>query len=146
MARRLLSLLAALTVAGAITGVAAAVAGGSMKTPLLGPNGLAYCDGSGVLDGSDNGYGFAVINYDKDANTIQATVSVKGLDPNTTYDVRLVQGDDDCFTVDGNFTTNGRGNGTIFVSEPSVSSHALVAVDDSQNGYDDYYVTATSSY
>lgn len=138
-------LLATLVVAGATAGVAAAVAGGSMKTPLLGPDGNAFCDGSGVISGTDNGYGFAVINYDKDTNSIKTTVSLKGLDANTTYDVRLVQGQGDCFTVDGTFTTNGQGNGNVSVSETSVSSHALVAVDDDQN-FDDFYVTATYNY
>jgi hypothetical protein len=144
MVRRLLLLLATLAVAGVTAGVAAAVAGGSMKTPLLGPDGNAFCDGSGVISGHDGGFGFAVINYDTDTNQIMATVSLKGLDPNTTYEVRLIQGDDDCFTFDGSFTTNGQGNGNISVSETSVSSHAIVAVDDSN--FDDDYVTQTYNY
>jgi hypothetical protein len=144
MARRLLLLLATLAVAGATAGVAAAVAGGSMKTPLLGPDGNAFCDGSGAFSGHDGGFGFAVINYDKDTNDIMATVSLKGLDPNTTYNVRLIQGVDDCFTSDGSFTTNGKGNGNICVSETSVSSHAFVALYDPT--FDDTYVTQTYNY
>jgi hypothetical protein len=144
MARRLILLLVTLVVAGAVAGVAAAGAGGSAKLPLLGQDGSAFCDGSGVVSGTANGYGFAVINYDTDTNTVLATVSLKGLDPNTTYGVRLIQGQDDCFTTDGTFTTNGQGNGNISVSEPSVSSHALVAVDDSN--FDDSYVTQTYNH
>ena len=122
-----------------------------MKTSLLGPNGNANCDGSGVISGDDNGYGFAVINYDQDTNTVLATVSGKALEPNTTYNVELIQGIDDCYMVDGTLTTNGQGKGNVHVSEESVSGTAVIAVC-SQDGFvgcagsSELYVTETYNY
>jgi len=120
---------AAVVVGVPILGVGGpAGAAGAGKFDLQGPNGSAFCDGSGVDAGAPGGFGFAVINAPSNG-TVSATVSVKGLKPNTSYTVRLIQGVADCFTVDGTIVTNGVGNGTINVSEPSVSTHAFVAVD-----------------
>jgi len=112
MFRGLKILVATLVVAGVTAGFAAAGAGGSQKFDLLGPTGNALCDGSGVLSGAPGAYGFAVINAPSDG-TVATTVSIKGQQPNTTYDIRLVQGVADCFTVDAMVTTNGQGNGTV---------------------------------
>jgi hypothetical protein len=126
MVRGLRMLVATLVVAGLTAGVAAAGAGGSQKFDLLGPNGNAFCDGSGVISGAP-GFGFAVINAPSNG-TVEATVSLKGVKPNTTYGVGLIQGLADCGTIDGTITTNGQGNGNAHVSEPSVSSHAFVGL------------------
>jgi hypothetical protein len=128
MSRTLRLTLATLVVAAITAGAAAAGGGGAQKFDLLGPNGNAACDGSGVFSGSPGGFGFAVINAPGD-NTVSATVHIDKQQPNTTYNVRLVQGISDCFSVDAQVTTNGQGNGTVHVSEPSTSSTALVAVD-----------------
>jgi pectate lyase len=126
----------------AVVAVAAVAAGaataGAGKYVLLGPNGNALCDGSGVITGTAGGYGFAVVNASADGR-VSATVSLKKLDPNTTYAVRLVQGFADCFTVDAEVTTNGVGNAPGHLSEPSMSATALVAVD----GGGEAYVTET---
>jgi hypothetical protein len=116
----------ALIVAGLTTGVAVAGGGGSQKFELLGPNGNVFCNG-GVISGAPGGFGFAVINAPGN-DTVAATVSLKGLTPNTTYFVGLIQGVSDCVTDDGTITTNGQGNGTVHLSEPSVSTHAVVGV------------------
>jgi hypothetical protein len=126
-----------------VAAVATAVAtAGSGKFELLGPSGNAYCDG-GVLAGDPGGFGFAVINLTGEGD-VAATVSVKGLDPNTEYHVYLVQGPADRGTVDGTITTNGQGNGTIHVSEPSVSSHAWVGIE--TGGFSQIYVTDTYNH
>jgi hypothetical protein len=131
MARRLKMLFATLVIAGVAAGVAAG-AGGSEKFPLLGPFAGQICDGSGFVGDTSQTGGFAVINYDRDTGMVLATVSLKRLDPNTTYNVELIQGADDCLTNDGTITTNGHGNGNVSVTEPSTSSHAFVQVC---NGY-----------
>ena len=128
--------LAAVVVAAIAAGTAAA---GADKFELLGPDGNALCDGSG-------NFGWAVINASADG-TVSATVSLKKQEPNTTYVVRLVQGIADCFTVDAEITTNGMGNATVHVSEPSVSSTALIAVDeDSLEAGEDEFVTETYNH
>ena len=48
--------------------------------------------------------------------------------PNTNVQVRLIQGNDDCFTIDGYITTNKQGNGTLNVSEAAVSTKAAVFI------------------
>ena len=128
MFRRARALAVALVAACVLAGVAAAGGNGSGKFDLLGPNGNALCDGSGVLSGAPGDFGFAVINAPSDG-TVSATVSIKGQQPDTDYVIRLVQGDADCFTVDAMVTTNGQGNATVHLSEPSVSTTALIAVD-----------------
>jgi hypothetical protein len=60
--------------------------------------------------------------------------------PNTAYDIRVIQGVADCFTSDGTVTTNAQGNGTGTFTEPDVSSAVLVAVNPPSGPY---FVTAT---
>jgi hypothetical protein len=62
------------------------------------------------------------------SSTVEAAVSMKKALPNTVYEIYLVQGMADCSTVDGTFTMDGRGAGSITVSEPSTSTHAAVAL------------------
>lgn len=130
---------AAVVVAAIAAGTAAA---GADKFELLGPNGNAFCDGSGVISGDPGGFGFAVINASADGR-VSATVSLKKQEPNTTYVVRLVQGGADCFTVDAEVTTNEVGNATVHLSEESVSSTALIAVDEGALFAGDAFVTET---
>ncbi len=125
MVRRLTVLLATLVAVGVTAGVATDA--GAQKFDLLGPHGNALCDGSGVLSGSPGGFGFAIINAPSNG-TVRTTVSAKGLAPNATYNVLLVQGISDCYTSDGTLTTNGHGNGNAQISEPSTSTHAFVAL------------------
>ena len=137
-------LLATLVVAGVTAGVASG-AGGFQKFDLLGPAGDAFCDGSGVTSGTAGGYGYAVIgagptNMSR-LDLVYTKVVITGQQPNTIYDIRVVQGSADCFTLDGTITTDASGNGTGSFSEPDVSSTALVAVNPENAG--PYFVTAT---
>jgi hypothetical protein len=138
-------LMAGLAMAGLMAAMLPGVASaGAQKFELLGPNGDAWCNGSGVVAGAPGGFGFAVIKAPTDSGTVEATVSLKGLSPNTGYFVFLIQGNADCIGITGFFTTNGKGNGTITVSEPSVSTHAHVGVFSSD--FMQSYVTQTYSH
>jgi hypothetical protein len=57
-------------------------------------------------------------------------VTLKALSPNTTYIVRFIQGIADCGETNATFRTNAQGKGHVFVSEPSVSTHPYVFVED----------------
>lgn len=118
-------MLAALVVA-LTAGIASAGGNGSGKFDVLGPDVDAFCDGSGII-GTGSSFGFAVINAPADG-TVEATVSLKGLEADTAYNVRLIQGGSDCFTTDATVTTNGQGNANAHISEPSVSTKAFVFV------------------
>jgi hypothetical protein len=135
--------MAGLAIAGLMAAMlpGAATAAGAQKFELLGPNGNAYCNGNGVFAGGPGGFGFAIINAPA-SGTVTATVSLKGLSPNTDYFVRLIQGAVGCFTNDGVITTNGKGNGTTAISEESVSTRAVVFVV----GPAQFYVTQTYSH
>jgi hypothetical protein len=134
---------AAVVVAAIAAEIAAA---GADMFELLGPNGNALCDGSDVFSGAPGGFGFAVINASADGS-VSATVSLKKQEPNTTYVVRFIQGIADCLTADAEVTTNGMGNATVHVSEPSVSSHAFIAVDEgSLTASLDEFVTETYNH
>jgi hypothetical protein len=137
MARRLKAVLASLVISGVVA-AGAAGASGAKKFSLFGPYGGARCDGTGITAGTEGGYGFAVITG---TGTVRTTVSVKALSPNTTYYVRFIQGVDDCGTTDATFTTNAKGKGHVFVSEPSVSTHAYVFIEDGPASQ--FYVTET---
>ena len=117
---------------------------GAGKFELLGPNGNAWCDGSGVLAGEPGGYGFAVINASSDGK-VMATVSLKKLEPNAEYLIRLIQGPHDCHTTDVTVTTNGKGNATVHYSEESVADFAFVFVEGGDQTYT-HYVTETYYY
>jgi len=96
-----------------------------------------------VVHGAPGGFGFANINAPSNG-TVATTVSLKGLSPNMIYNVELIQGLADCFSIDATITTNGNGNGTVHWSEPSVSTHALVAVQSSD--FVESYVTETYNH
>jgi hypothetical protein len=132
-------LVACAAVATVSAGFATAGGGGAQKFDLWGPEGAASCDGvgNGPNSGQAGGYGFAIINAPSNG-TVQATVVVKGVEPNTTLGVYLVQSNDDCGTVDGTITTNGQGKGSVHISEPSVSDYAFVRVRVTAPYYHDY--------
>ena len=73
---------------------------------------------SGLISGTPTD-SFAVINTH--AGNVSAEVSLKGLEPNTTYQVDLVQtpSGESCLQAPGetSLTTNGRGNGNAHWSE-----------------------------
>lgn len=112
---------------------AAGVAGpGAAKLDLVGPAAIVYCSTVEPFPGDDGGTafpGFVVFNQDVDAGTVKATVSVKGWAADTTYPVRLIQGDSgDCYTVDGTIVTNGQGNGTLHIEEAKHPSATAMQV------------------
>jgi hypothetical protein len=94
---------------------------------LLGPDGSASCDGSGVVTGAPGDFGFAIINSPSN-KTVEATVYIEKQMPNTLYLIQLIQGSSDCQTVDATVMSNKQGNATVHLSEPSTSSHAFIAV------------------
>jgi hypothetical protein len=137
MAGRLQAVLATLVVTG-VMAVVAAGASGAEHFPLFGPYGGALCNGGGVVAGTEGGYGFAVITG---TSTVRAKVTLKALSPNTTYYVRFIQGIADCGETNATFTTNSHGKGHVVVSEPSVSTHAYVFIEDGPASQ--FYVTQT---
>ena len=94
-------------------------------------NAAAYCDGSGIIPSPMTlpapYAGFAIIRAPSSLE-LEATVSIRGY-ALTYYTVRLIQGADDCQTVDWEGLTNGAGMATIHLSEPVVSSTAFIAID-----------------
>jgi hypothetical protein len=131
------AVLAALALGGAAV-CGAAGAGGVQTFPLLGPYGGAHCDGSGVTAGSEGGFGFVRMHG---KGTVRAKIRVTGLSPNTTYYVRFIQGAADCGTTDATFQTSALGRAHLKVSEPSVSTHAYVFIEDGPASQ--FYVTET---
>ena len=114
-------------------------ASGAAPFPLFGPDGGARCDGTGITNGDDLGFGFAVISGDA---TVRATVVVEGLSPNFTYSAKLIQGEDDCGVTDATFVTNKHGHGQVTLREASVSDNAHVVIFDDVTAID-FYVTET---
>jgi hypothetical protein len=131
--------------AGAAT---AAEAPGAAKLGLVGPGAIVFCappQSPVDSDASQTLEGFAIFNYSSDSNTIKATVSVKGAQPNTSYPVRLIQNNSDCGTVDGVLTTNGQGTGSLNLREAAVSGSAQVIID-TGNLFTNPTYRATESY
>jgi len=114
-------------------------ASGATPFPLFGPDGGARCDGSGITNGDDLGFGFATISGDA---TVRATVILQALTPNKTYSAKLIQGEADCGLTDATFVTDKHGHGQVTMMEASVSDNAHVVVWDDQTGVD-FYVTET---
>ena len=55
---------------------------GAAKVELLGPEGNAYCNGSGVIAGEAGGFGFAILNAA--SGELMTEISVKKLAPDTS--------------------------------------------------------------
>ena len=138
MSARSKGVLAMLAVA-AVMVFGAGGASGATPFPLFGPDGGARCDGSGITNGDDLGFGFATISGDA---TVRATVIVEGLTPNFTYSAKLIQGEGDCGVTDATFVTNKHGHGQVTLTETSVSDNAHVVIWDDQTAVD-FYVTET---
>jgi hypothetical protein len=136
MSGRLRAVSAALVVSGVVAGAAVASAGETFA--FFGPYGGARCDGSGITAGTEGDWGHATISG---TSTVKAKVAAENLSPNTTYYVRLIQGEDDCGATDATFTTNSHGKGHATMSEPSVSGHAYVFIEDGPASQ--FYVTET---
>lgn len=106
--------------------------GGGQRMAFWGGFGAAAnCDGSGVIPSPTTvrvpAFGFAILNASSDGK-VGATVAIRDI-PNGYYTVRVIQGIDDCNTIDWAGFANGNGNLTIHLSEPTVSTFAFVAVD-----------------
>ena len=88
------------------------------------------------------------MQFDKTLNQVGATFSLKGALPNTTYYVRILQGDfSSCFTDLGSFTTNSKGNGSINVTAPATSTTADAFVwDETGLGPSDYFSSGPTFY
>jgi hypothetical protein len=127
--KRILTLCALVAaVAGVSAGAALSDAGSAQRLDIYGPNFQYSCNLESIGNPETPTGSHAVLRFDKDANTVGATVQLKGLAPNTSMQVRLIQGVADCFTIDGTIVTNGQGNGTLAVSEAAVSTKASVFV------------------
>ena len=107
-----------------------------------------FCDLIGFVFPGSPSASLAVLQYDKSLNQVAATVSLKRALPNTTYFVRILQGDDtSCFTDLGSVTTNGQGNGSINVSAPATGTEADAFVwDETGFGSSDYFASAPTFY
>jgi hypothetical protein len=138
MSVRLKGLSAALVV-GVVMVFGVVGASGAAPFPLLGPDGGALCNGGGVLQGSDLGFGFATISGD---TTVRATVVVQALTPNKIYSAKLIQGISDCGVTDATFTTDKHGRGHVTMREASASDNAHVVVFDDITATE-FYVTET---
>jgi len=100
---------------------------GAQTFDLLGPYGSAMCDGSGVISGTAGGYGTATIS-DNQNGTVSVAASVNYLLPNTTYTIRLVQGNEDCNSFHMKFTSDEAGHGTVYWQEPTTGTFAFVVI------------------
>ena len=132
MVRGLKVLMAMLVVAGAIAvgGASADNINGAAKYTLYADQDV-WCDLSGFVAPGTATSSFAVLQFDKSLNQVGATVSLKGALPNTTYAVRILQGDfTSCFADIGSITTNSQGNGSTNVTAPATSTTADVFVID----------------
>ncbi len=134
----------------AVVPAGAASGPGAEKLPLVGPEADVFCDSLQPVPGENAGTdfpGFAIFNQNGNAGTVMATVSVKGWQPDTSYPVRLIQGGDDCFTVDGVIETNGRGNGTLHVEEAQQpGSTAMQVIVDTGALFGTPSIRATEAY
>ena len=111
-------LLAGCTAVALVVGAPAAMASaGAAKQVILDQAG-GSCS-TGATSGTPTA-SFAVINAH--GGNVSAEVSLKGLSPNTTYDVDLIQtpSGESCLQSPGetSLTTNGQGNGNAHWSEP----------------------------
>lgn len=124
MSRIAVGLTAAVVIGFAGAGTASAQ--GAAKVPLSTNAVLVNCfEGDAYFHrGSEQVGGFVIFNYDSSVNTVRATVSLKGA-AHTKYYVKLVQATPSvvgaivqCLAVDGTLVTNGRGNGTLTITQP----------------------------
>ena len=127
MFRKPVALVALVAAVCLIAGPASADAN---RLTVFGPNFEWACDFSSSLGPQTATGSYAVLQYDQSQNSVGATTQLRGLAPNTAYEIRLIQGNSDCNTVNGTITTNRQGNGTLHVAEPSTSTEAAVFIWD----------------
>ena len=73
--------------------------------------------------------GFVIFNFNSGTNTLKATVSLFGAEPDD-YPVRLIQNTfEQCHKVDAILRTNRNGNGTVNIVELAVGNAAQILVD-----------------
>lgn len=121
---------------GLVMGVSAPPAQAGERFGLVGPGATFRCDNlkpPPYEDSSQRLRGFVLFNV-SGRGTVMALVSIKRGKPHTDYPVRLVQSGSGsegvgCLDVDAVLRTNGRGAGTVRVSERAVGDRAQVIVD-----------------
>ena len=111
-------LLAGFTAVALVVGAPAAMASAGAAKQVILDHAGGNCS-TGATSGTPTN-SFAVINAH--GGNVSVEVSLKGLSPNTTYDVDLVQtpSGESCLQSPGetSLTTNGKGNGNAHWSEP----------------------------
>jgi hypothetical protein len=134
--RRVIVLVTAVILTAGV-GVANAGGKGAAKEVVF-KNALGDCD-VGATVGSPT-QSFVLINFPANG-TVAATIKLKRMDANTTYQVRLVQTPNglggNCGAIDATLTTNSRGNGTLHLSEPrdSKTTGAFVLLQGGTQGF-----------
>jgi hypothetical protein len=91
--------------------------------------------------GGDPIDGFAVIGSTNGPHpTVSGVLQVRGLTPNHTYNLALVQtpGGEDCFAAEYQLTTNDKGNGSLTVREalrPGTTGAFFLVPPSDDNGF-----------
>jgi hypothetical protein len=132
MTRRIWTLVGAVCVAGLIAGGVVASGGNVGQRGHMFYLANPFCDGSGYADpGTLDTNTKYKLKFKAHSNSLSGSVTIKDGAPNTTYDVRIIQGVADCFTADASFTTNFKGKGSAKVGpETAVSTTAFLFVSD----------------
>ena len=118
---------------------------GALKFRTYGPDGNAWCDGSGIVSGHITDFGTVIIN---EANgSVLTTVMITGGSPNTRYAIRVIQGIDDCHDADSVVRTNRQGIAVVHLSAPVAAGAdgAFIAIFTGLTGAP-VYVTRTYHY
>ncbi|HET9847812.1 MAG TPA: hypothetical protein VFR68_04565 [Candidatus Dormibacteraeota bacterium] len=108
---------------------------------------IAPCSTGAITSGIGTS-GFAVIRQ-TGSGTIDTEIVVQNAQPNTSYNVRVVQtpGGPDCFQFDGTLTTDAQGNGAGHFSEAVISGTTGAFVDLSSIGIaGDFYNTPNVTF
>ena len=118
---------------GIVTLASPARAEGAAKYPLAGPYVNISC--RWITPGpwenvTEVTPGFALFNLDAQGS-LSVVAHLQGAPPETEFPVRLIQGVEDCWTVDGVLVTNAQGVGTLRLTEPDVGTRAQVVIDTS---------------
>ena len=122
--RKLSALVVMVAAFGVLAGTASANAN---RVDVFGPNFQWNCALTGSSGPKTPTGSYAVLQYDQTNNTVGGTVQLKGMAPNATFAVRLIQDIGSCFTTAGILTTNGQGNGTLHVSAPATSTQVALS-------------------
>lgn len=138
-----LTLALALGAAVAVPAVAAAKATPAQKVPLTQTN--RDCSGSVIGAVQESAHGFAV-SIKAASGKLVANVVLVNAQPNTTYNIRLIQvlpNSSDCTTIDGTLTTDAEGDGNANVKQLVLPGASTAWVDlNNQAQFDQFYDTA----